>query len=125
MSTLADTLALQLRTSKILPAFEREVRFHPKRLWRLDFFERSRKLAVEVNGGIYIPGGGRHNRGAALEKEYEKLNAAAEMGIVVLLYGPKAVANGNALRNIECCWQMLRPTREELYEQIEKLEDKH
>ena len=123
MSALADTLALQLRTSKILPAFEREVRFHPERRWRFDFAEQTRKLAVEVNGGIFI--NGRHNRGAALEKEYEKINAAQLLGWRVLTFGPGAVKNGNALRNIECCWQMLRPTREELYEQIERLGDKN
>lgn len=45
------------------------------------------KLALEVQGGIFIQG--RHNRGAALLKEWEKLNAAAILGWRILFCQPQ------------------------------------
>jgi hypothetical protein len=64
-----------------------EYRFHDKRLWRFDLCWPDRKVAVEVQGGIFA--GGRHNRGAALVKEHEKLNHASAMGYKVLFVQPK------------------------------------
>lgn len=63
-----------------------EYKFYSKRRWRFDFAWPEIKLAVEVQGGIYV--NGRHARGAALEQEYEKLNAAQILGWTVLLFGP-------------------------------------
>ncbi len=48
------------------------------RKWRMDYAWPERKLALEVQGGIFIQG--RHSRGAALLKEWEKLNTAAGIG---------------------------------------------
>lgn len=72
-----------------------EFRFHPKRRWRFDFAWPDHKVALEVQGGIFTQG--RHTRGAALEKEHEKLNSAAILGWRVLYVTPKQVANGEAL----------------------------
>lgn len=58
------------------PVFE--YRFAPPRRWRFDAAWPDRKLAVEVQGGLFM--GGRHSRGGALRKEHEKLNTAASMG---------------------------------------------
>lgn len=102
MSALADKLYMQIMADGRMPGVCREHKFHPTRRWRFDLAWVHCKLAVEVNGGIYV--NGRHNRGAALESEYEKLNAATELGWAVLIYGPNAIKNGNALRNIECCY---------------------
>ncbi len=44
-------------------------------------------LAVEVQGGIFIQG--RHSRGAALLKEWEKLNTAAILGWRILYCQPQ------------------------------------
>ena len=44
-------------------------------------------LAIEVQGGIWVHG--RHNRGAALKKEWEKLNTAASMGWRILYCEPR------------------------------------
>lgn len=74
--------------------FKREYRFHQpppgmqRRQWRFDFYIPQLRLAIEVQGGVFTRG--RHVRGAALLKEYEKLNAAAAAGIRVLF----AVRNG-------------------------------
>lgn len=78
-----------------VPVPAAEVRFHPTRRWRFDWCWADAKLALEVQGGIYMQG--RHTRGAALVKEFEKLNAAATMGWRVLFVTPRQVANGEAL----------------------------
>ena len=55
-----------------------EHRFHPARRWRFDAAYPSRKIAVELDGGVYA--GGRHVRGAGFEKDCEKINEAQVLG---------------------------------------------
>ena len=73
--------------SQNLPAPVFEHRFHKVRKWRFDLAWPGHKLALEVQGGIFT--GGRHTRGAALLKEYEKLNNAAMLGWRVMFVQPK------------------------------------
>lgn len=58
------------------PCFEYQ--FHPVRKWRFDLAWPQFKVAIEVQGGLWMQG--RHVQPAALEKEYEKLNIAAALG---------------------------------------------
>lgn len=87
------------------PVFE--LKFHNERRWRFDlswkgctcsgqFKEGSScgmgclenvRVALEIQGGIFIQG--RHSRGAALLKEWEKLNEAACDGWRILYCQPK------------------------------------
>ena len=53
-------------------------RFHHKRLWRFDMAIPSRKIAIEVEGGIWVNGG--HNRGSGFMLNMEKYNEAAVLG---------------------------------------------
>lgn len=78
-----------------LPEPTPEFRFHPSRRWRFDFCFPVAKVAVEVQGGLFVQG--RHSRGAALLKEHEKLNAAAALGYRVVFVTPKQIANGEAI----------------------------
>jgi very-short-patch-repair endonuclease len=94
VSKPADTLAFQLRAAK-LPAHEREFRFHPERRWRFDFAFPLQKVALEVEGGLYIRG--RHNRGAGYEADLEKYAEALCLGWRVLRVSPKHVQSGAAL----------------------------
>lgn len=57
---------------------ESEVVFAKPRKFRFDFAHLETKIAIELQGGNFVRG--RHTRGAALAKEYEKLNIAAENG---------------------------------------------
>ena len=41
---------------------EKEYRFHPKRKWKMDYAIPSIMVGVEVEGGLWKEGGGRHNR---------------------------------------------------------------
>jgi hypothetical protein len=70
-----------------LPAPTSEYRFHPTRKWRFDFAWPAEKVGLEINGGVFTAG--RHVRGEALLKEYEKLNEAAAHGWRVLFVTPK------------------------------------
>ena len=63
-----------------------EFRFHPSRKWRTDFAWPEQKLAVEIEGGVYIRG--RHVRPVGFTKDMEKYNALAEAGWRLLRYKP-------------------------------------
>lgn len=101
------TLVIRLWEAQGLPRALAEHQFHPERKWRFDFawpatqrIERQNEsgetssiisyesggVAVEVQGGIWTKG--RHTRGAALLKEWEKLNTAAALGWRVLFVAP-------------------------------------
>lgn len=79
--------------------------FHPVRRWRFDFAIPARKIALEVQGGLYVQGG--HVRGGYVEKEHEKRNEAAIMGWRILYCTPKEVKSGKALELIR---RALAPT---------------
>jgi hypothetical protein len=63
-----------------------EYQFHSERKWRFDIAFPQRQVAIEVQGGIWTAG--RHNRGVAMLKEWEKLNCAAELGWRILYVQP-------------------------------------
>lgn len=86
-----------------VPAPVPEYRFHPARRWRFDFCWPTHRLALEVQGAIFTQG--RHTRGAALLKEFEKLNAAATLGYRVLFCTPTQIANGEAVQLVEAALQ--------------------
>ena len=46
------------------PELRREFVFHPERKWRADFAHLESKTLIEIEGGLFIKGGGRHNRAA-------------------------------------------------------------
>ena len=62
------------------PVLEREFRFHPTRKWRADFAHVESRTLIEIEGGIYIAGGGRHNRAAGFLADLEKYLEAALAG---------------------------------------------
>ena len=56
----------------------KEYRFHPKRRWRFDYALPRHKIAIEVEGGVWI--GGRHTSAVGFLKDMEKYNTATLMG---------------------------------------------
>ena len=63
---------------------EREVRFHTSLRWRADFAHMGSRTLIEIEGGIFIPGGGRHNRGGGYAKDSEKYLEAVLAGWTVI-----------------------------------------
>jgi very-short-patch-repair endonuclease len=84
-----------------LPAPVTEHRFHPVRRWRFDLAWPDAKLAVEVEGGVYVEGGSRHTRGPGYEADCQKYAEALVLGWRVLRVTPRQVKTGMALRWIE------------------------
>jgi very-short-patch-repair endonuclease len=66
------------------PPLEREVRFHASRRWRADFADIASRTLIEIEGGIFIPGGGRHSRGVGYAKDAEKYLEAVLAGWTVI-----------------------------------------
>lgn len=77
------------------PQPKREVLFFPGRRWRFDFAWQEYKLAVEVDGGVWV--GGRHVTGRGYEADCEKFNFAALSGWTVFHFTPKMIADGRAI----------------------------
>ena len=74
----------------------REHVFYPGRKWRSDYAWPSHKLAVEIDGGVFARGGGRHNRGAGYRADAEKQNAYAMTGYRVMRFLPEDARSGKA-----------------------------
>lgn len=66
------------------PTFE--YTFHYSRKWRFDLaygVQEAQSVAFEIQGGVWLPKGG-HNTGRGLDKDCEKLLAAALAGWIVV-----------------------------------------
>ncbi len=95
---LEDTLAFQLQANRIR-GWKREVRFHPRRLFRFDFAFCEEKLAIEIRGGTHS--GGRHTRGGGYEQDCIKVQLAILDGWTVLPFTSSQVVRGEAVDVIE------------------------
>jgi hypothetical protein len=83
-----------------------EYRFAPPRRWKFDLAWVNPKVAVEVQGGLFIHG--RHVRGGALAREYEKLNTANILGWCVLLILPAQIQDGTLQTFLDMLWEERR-----------------
>lgn len=83
-----------------------EHEFHPERKWRFDFFLPAANVAIEVEGGVWIEGGGRHNRGKGYLNDLEKYNHAQAMGFKVLRFTPDQLLSPKAIRIIQQAIQL-------------------
>ena len=100
-SPLELRLLILIRASGF-PEPEQEYPFakHLGRRWRFDFAWPDRWLAVEVDGGAWVPGGGRHTRGAGFAADHDKFNRAALLGWRVLRFTSRHLADESALADI-------------------------
>lgn len=69
------------------------------RAWRFDYLFAEADLALEIQGGLF--NGGRHVRGAALLKEYQKINAAVILGYAVLFTTWQEIEDGSIFPTIK------------------------
>lgn len=70
--------------------------FHPTRKWRFDYAFLEEKVALEIEGGIYI--GGRHSRGAGMQGDFEKYNEASLLGWRIIKCVPKDLCKTNTIQ---------------------------
>ncbi len=98
MTPLQDRIFLAALNQAGIPAPVAEFRFHHLRKWRMDFAWPDFKLALEIQGGIFIKG--RHSRGASLLKEWEKLNMAAINGWRIIYCQPSDAASAEIINTI-------------------------
>jgi hypothetical protein len=73
-------------TSCGLPEPVLEYRFHPERRWRFDIAWPDKKIAIEIQGGVWTHG--KHSRGKGQINDMKKLNAAQAMGWKVFQVTP-------------------------------------
>ena len=97
MSKLVEELLFQIKTTKIAePVLE--LKFHDTRKWRFDLSWPDIKFACEVEGGTWIQG--RHSRGAGMEKDMEKYEAAMLLGWTVYRVSGGMIKQGKAVETI-------------------------
>lgn len=65
-----------------------------ERRWRFDLAHLETKIAVEVEGGIWVQG--RHIRPAGFINDIQKYNRATQLGWRVLRFTPQQVRHGAA-----------------------------
>lgn len=76
-----------------LPTPVAEYRFHPTRKWRLDWAWVEQRLAVEVDGGIWVRGA--HGRGIGIQRDQEKGREAAALGWRIIRCQPKELTTAS------------------------------
>ncbi len=76
----------------------REHKFHPIRRWRFDLAFLDHKLAIEIEGGVWIRG--RHTRGSGFISDMDKYNEAMLLSWYMFRFTPNDVKIGKALNMI-------------------------
>lgn len=87
------------------PELEREFVFHPERKWRADFAHIESRTLIEIEGGIYLAGGGRHNRAAGFIADAEKYLEAFLAGWSVVRLTSAQITAPNVerlIRRVHC-----------------------
>ena len=97
MSRGEEAFALHLRVHR-LAGWVREYRFDPVRRWRFDFAHVEMRIAVEIEGGIWV--NGRHSRGKGMQADMDKYNRATVLGWRVLRFSTEQAERGEAIRTV-------------------------
>lgn len=79
-----------------------EHKFHPTRKWRFDYCWVDKKIALEVEGGVFTQG--RHTRGSGFMGDMEKYNNAVLLGYRVIRTTPSLLLSKE---NIELIKQLI------------------
>lgn len=79
----------------------REFKFHATRKWRADLALVPQRIAIEIEGGFFMAGGGRHSRGAGARADCLKYCELAICGYRLLRVLPEWVKSGQAFTLVE------------------------
>lgn len=95
-SNLEKQFEDQLRLANLFDGCEAEYRFHPTRKWRFDFAWPEKRLAVELDGVVWM-GRGRHQTPTGMRGDCDKGNEAIRHGWRVLHFMQLQVRSGEAI----------------------------
>ena len=84
---------------EMFPGVEFEYNFHPTRRWRFDAAWPHAKIALEIEGGVWIQG--RHNRPSGFLRDVDKYNEAGILGWRIFRVTPQQGKNGQAIVLLE------------------------
>lgn len=103
MENVEDQFYWQIKHegSGVIPIPKREVKLIPNRKYRFDFVWEKEKIAVEIEGGIWMRYGGAHSRPWGILRDMEKSNYATRLGYQVYRFSTKDVKTGDAIRFIK------------------------
>lgn len=87
-----------------------EHQFDPSRKFRFDFCSKVAKVAIELQGGIWVEGG--HSTGSGISRDYEKMNLAQSQGWQVFLLTADNYHDLGQLAAIARCVELRLPTQE-------------
>jgi len=79
-----------------IDGFERNVRFIPKRRFEADFYFKDLKLALEIDGGVFLPKSG-HTSGEGYTKDRRRDQLALAHGIQTIRVTSNQVRSGEAI----------------------------
>ena len=68
---------------------EPEYKFHKTRKWRIDYAWPEKRIALEIEGGVFTQG--RHSRGVGMVNDMEKYNTLASEGWLLLRVTPSTL----------------------------------
>lgn len=103
-----NTFAFQCKAHQLPPVdmqfkllkFEQTPRKDGKaipKVWRFDFVWPEYKLIVEIDGGVWMAGGGAHSHPVDITRNMTKQNDAALEGFCILRFTPAEVKSGHAI----------------------------
>ncbi len=101
---IPEPFLIKLFKNANLPVPVAEYKFHPDRKWRFDYAWPELKVALEIEGGIWVRG--RHNRGIGMINDMVKYNSAAILGWRILRYTPQ-----NISRSVDDVAQLLQENK--------------
>lgn len=78
-----------------------EYRFYSERRWLFDYAYVEYKIAIEVEGGIWMEGGGAHSRPANIIRDMEKYTRANVMGWKVIRRTPQQLMSAETIELIK------------------------
>ena len=86
---LRDKLFFQLLEKNNLPIPTPEYKFHSTRRWRFDYAFPEHKVALELEGGVWIQG--RHTRPTGYKNDMEKYTEANLLGWKIIRIEPDEI----------------------------------
>jgi len=98
-SQLELRMLKQLAEAGMTDGMVEECAFHPERKWRFDFAWPKKRVALEVQGGIFSRG--RHARPRGMLNDYEKASEAAILGWRLLMVTGVEISNGEAIDRVK------------------------